>query len=67
MFNQLDYIRAITVRQYTGQEGLHLYNRHNYLKDFKGSVEKFTTICSVFERHSLFSCVLESQKSTVQN
>jgi len=53
MFNQLDYTCAITVRQYTGQDGLHLYNRHNHLKDFKGSVEKFTTICSVFERHSL--------------
>jgi hypothetical protein len=53
MFNQLDYTCAITVWQYTGQDELHLYNRHNHLKDFKGSVEKFTTTCSVFERHSL--------------
>jgi len=60
MFNKLDYTCAITVGQYIGQEGLHLYNRHKYLKDFKGSIEKFTTICSIFERHSLFPCVLES-------
>jgi hypothetical protein len=49
MFNQLDYRCAITVGQYTGQEGLRLYNRHNYLQDFKRSVEKFTTICSVLK------------------
>lgn len=60
MFNQLDYTSAITVGQYTSQQWLQLYNRHNYLRDFKGTVEKLTTICSVFERHSLLTCVLES-------